>query len=81
MASASITLQSVCDGGDHVKLRLTVGANTFDFDYNIDELRQSITAEDRREAVLTITRFHCSGMTKAQAKTELESPGIQVTTS
>lgn len=81
MATAAITLQSVCAGGDHVKLRLTVGAQSFDFNYDVDELREPITAEQRRDAVSIITRFHCGGMTKAKAKTELTSPGISVVTS
>ncbi len=80
MASATITLQSVCAGGDHVVLRLTVGAQTFDFNYNIDDLNDPITPEERQQAVSIITRFHCGGMTKAQAKTELTSPGISVST-
>jgi hypothetical protein len=81
LASATITLQSVCAGGDHVTLRLTVGAQTFDFHYGIDELRENISTDDRREAVRTITRFHCGGMTKAQAKAELQGTGISVATS
>jgi len=81
MATATITLQSVCDGGDHVVLRLTVGANTFDYSYHVDELREVITEEQRRKAVSIITRFHCGGMTKAQAKAELQAPGIAVSTS
>ena len=81
MASATITLQSVCAGGDHVNVRLTVGAQNFDFNYGIDELRETITPEERRLATSVIARFHCQGMTKAQAKTELTSPGISVVTS
>ena len=80
MATATITLQSVCAGGDHVVVRLTVGAQNFDFNYNVDELRDPITAQQRQEAVSIITRFHCGGMTKAQAKAELTSPGISVVT-
>lgn len=80
MASATITLQSVCAGGDHIVLRLTIGAQNFDFPFGVDELRQAISAEERKEAVSVITRFHCGGMTKAQAKAELQSPGIAVTT-
>lgn len=81
MASGTITLQSVCAGGDHVSVRLTVGAQTFDYNYLIDDLNAPITAEDRRLAVSVITRFHCGGLTKAQAKAELQSPGISVVTS
>ena len=80
MATATISLQSVCAGGGHAVLRLTVGAQTFDYSYNMDDLREPITAEQRKEAVSVITRFHCGGMTKAQAATELQSPGISVVT-
>ena len=81
MATATITLQSVCAGGNHVTVRLTVGAQNFDFTYMIDELDNPITAEERRLATSIITRFHCQGMTAAQAKAELVSPGISVVTS
>lgn len=80
MASGTITLQSVCAGGDHVRLRLTVGGNNFDFDYEVEELRRTITAEERRAAVSAMVRFHCGGMTAVQARNELQSPGISVTT-
>ncbi len=80
MASATITLQSACAGGDHLVVRLTVGANNFDFQYTMDEMRDTITAEERRAATSIIARFHCQGMTKAQARAELESPGISVST-
>lgn len=81
MAAATITLQSVCAGGDHVVVRLTVGAQNFDFAYTISDLNNAITPEERQLATSIIARFHCGGMTKAQAKTELTSPGISVVTS
>lgn len=81
MATATITMQSVCAGGDHVTVRLTVGAQNFDFNFGVDELRDPITADDRRLATSIMTRFHCQGMTKAQARAELQSPGISVVTS
>lgn len=81
MANATITMQAVCAGGEHVTVRLTVGAQNFDFVYDVSELNQAITAEERRQAVSIITRFHCGGMTKAGAKAELQSPGISVVTS
>ena len=80
MATATISLQSVCAGGDHVTVRLTVGAQNFDYGYEISELNEPITAEQRKDAVSVITRFHCGGMTKAQAKAELTLPGIVVST-
>ncbi len=81
MASATITGIAQCDGGEHVTLRLTIGAQNFDFAYTMDEMLGGIPSEDRREAMLIMAKFHCSGMTKAQARTELVSPGISVVTS
>jgi len=81
MATATISLQSVCSGGEHCVVRLTVGAQNFDFSYPISELNNAITPEERRLATSIITRFHCGGMTKVQAKAELQSPGIAVSTS
>lgn len=81
MATGTIVLQSICAGGEHATVRLTVGAQNFDFTYGVGELDDPITAADRREAVKTIVRFHCGGMTAAQTRTELQSPGISVVTS
>lgn len=80
MAEATITGVAVCAGGEHVTLRLTVGANNFDFRYDMEELVGGIGADDRRQAVLTIAKFHCTGMTKAQARTALAG-GVDVVTS
>lgn len=79
MATATIIRQAICAGGDHVTLRLTVGANTFDFMYDVTDLSLPITAEQRKEAVSVITRFHTGGMTKAQVRTAVQN-GITVTT-
>ncbi len=79
MASATISLLSVCAGGEHVNVRLTVGANDFDFSYEVSELLETITAAERRQVTSIMSRFHCQGLTKAQAKAELLA-GIQVTT-
>lgn len=81
MATATITLQSVCAGGDHLVMRLTIGANNFDYNVTDDEVRATITPAERRAAMLTMARFHCQGMTRAQAKAELDPPGISVVTS
>lgn len=81
MASATITLLNVCSGGEHVNVRLAVGAQNFDFSFPISDLIVPISAEERQIVTSVITRFHCQGLTKAQAKTELTSPGISVVTS
>jgi hypothetical protein len=79
MASATITGVHVCGGGEHVVLRLTVGAQNFDFSYEMDELIGGIPPDDRRLATLVIAKFHCTGMTKAQARTALAG-GVDVET-
>lgn len=81
MSTATIHQQAICAGGDHITLRLTVGANTFDFVYDVTDLTSPITAEERKMAVSVMTRFHCGGMSKTAAKAELQSPGISVVTS
>jgi hypothetical protein len=81
MATATITTLGTCAGGDHVRIRFTVGANNFDYDYLIEELNEPISPEQRRIAISVFTRFHCTGMTKAETKTELQPPGISVVTS
>ena len=80
MATATISLISICDGGEHCVVRLTVGANNFDYTYPVSELNDPIISEQRKDAVSVITRFHCGGMTKAQTKAELQPPGLLVTT-
>lgn len=82
MATATITSVSYCPGGDHAVLRLTVGAQNFDFTFHVDEIvGLQITNVERRELLRLMAGFHCFGMTKAQTKAELASPGISVVTS
>jgi hypothetical protein len=81
MATVNITFISVCDGGDHLQIGVQVGlGQTRTFSYTVDELRGAIPLEDIRNAALLLMRLHCGGMTKAQARTELQA-GIQVVTS
>lgn len=80
MAEATITGIAVCGGGEHVTLRLTVGANNFDFTYETAELIGGISADDRRQATLIMAKFHCIGMNKSQARTALAG-GVDVVTS
>lgn len=81
MASATIISTAICAGGEHVSTRTTIGAQTFDYQWTVDELRQALSTEDVKTATNIMMRFHCQGMTKAQAKAELVSPGISVVTS
>lgn len=81
MASATIVGTGVCAGGNHVSTRTTVGAQTWDFQWTADELLQVLNDDEVKIATLLLARLHCRGMTKAQAKAELVSPGISVVTS
>ena len=83
MANATIVLLAACDGGAgvHCSVRTTIGGNNFDFSYHVDELRDTITPEERREVIRNFIRFHCFNMTGAETKQELQPPGISVVTS
>lgn len=81
MATATITLQSVCDGGGHVTLAVQVnGGQVRQFPYDSDELREQIGVDRIREAVLVLVRLHCMGMTRQQARNALQA-GINISTS
>lgn len=80
MSVADINLQEICGGGNHITLRLTVGAQTFDFPYMTDEVLGPIDQDMRRTFVLVASRFHCLGMTNAEARAAMQA-GITVTTS
>lgn len=80
MASATITGLSVCDGGEHVTLRTSInGGSAFNESFTVTELRQPISADERRTAVSVMARFHCQNMTKAQAWADLVA-GVDVVT-
>jgi hypothetical protein len=80
MAAALIKLQSACAGGEHVVIRLTIGANNTDFNYQADDFVGPIASfEEKRVFALILSRWHCQGMTRAQMKAELQN-GIDVTT-
>lgn len=79
MATANILLQNACAGGNHITLQLTIGANTFNYQFLADDLIVALSDEDRQRATLAMAKFHCRGMTRAEARTALMS-GITVTT-
>ena len=82
MASLTIISTAICSGGEHVTIQTAiVGGPTFSATYQVDELRAALTLEEAKAASLTLARWHCTGMTKAQAKTALTTPGILVVTS
>ena len=72
--AVTITLDSVCSGGDHITLGVTVnGGQTRTFAFNVDDAREPIGADEIRSTALTIVKLHCKGMSKAQAKASLQS--------
>lgn len=72
MATIVISLQSVCDGGGHVTLGATLnGANAGQYSYDMDDLIDPITDDDRRMFIKLAARLHKIGKTKAQVKTDL----------
>lgn len=81
MATATITLQSICAGGGHVTLGVQVnGGQVRQFHFDSDEIREQIGVERLRDALLVLVRLHCMGMTRAQVRNELQA-GIDVVTS
>lgn len=67
--------QSICAGGDHVVISVTVGAAPAK-DYSIEIARAiqplaALTDEERETILIGLMQLHCRGMTKAQANAEL----------
>lgn len=72
-----LTLESVCSGGGHATIGIAVdgGAKkltTFD----IDDIRGPV--EDRDTLIANIIRLSVTGLTRAQARTKLQT-GVTVT--
>lgn len=80
MATAVISLNSICAGGGHVHLNLQVnGGQTRVLQFDADEIRRNFTLEEIETAAIVLARFHCMGMTRAEARNALQA-GVTVTT-
>lgn len=74
-----IALDHICSGGGHVRLSATVnGGQPRLADFEAEILRQSLTADDRLKLAELIVRVRCAGLTRAQARSLLET-GIEAT--
>ena len=81
MATAIITMTAACAGGNHLTVTVRINGGAIrTFGYSVDDMREPITTEAIQDTELLMARFHCAGMTRAQAKTALQA-GITVATS
>jgi hypothetical protein len=76
----SIALESVSPSGAKVKISVTADAGTKSrlMDFEVDDLRKNLDAEDRERLATLLVRAAVDGLTRAQARTKLQS-GIVVT--
>ena len=73
----TITLESVCSGGGHATLGVTIdGGQKAILHVETDQIRAAI--EDREALVLGMTKLALTGLTRAQARTKLQA-GISIT--
>ena len=77
MATATITVASVCSGNNHVVLSIS-GDVTMSLAIDADRVLEPLTAEDREIAVMAILKFARIGRTKNQLKTLLATTGLVV---
>jgi len=77
MAAITITLNSVCAGGNHLRLQLT-GDATGTKTLTLEELTLPIETEDKEAFLRVITKMARMGRTNAQARTLLQA-GVTVT--
>ena len=75
----AITLGTVCAGGGHAEINVSVDGDTVRrLDYEVSEVLVPITLEPRRELVTLLLRARLGGMTPAQARSAMQA-GITVT--
>jgi hypothetical protein len=81
MATITISLLSICDGGEHAKIRVTMpGGATRDVEISASDVLTPLSADEQAAAVAAMIRLHCNGMTRAQTRNAIQS-GINVATS
>jgi hypothetical protein len=80
MTTATITLVSICAGGDHVAFDGSIaGGPSIRGNYTVDELREALTADTGRDLLRLLVQLHCRGMTKNQTRNAVTA-GITITT-
>lgn len=82
MADLTYQFVSVCAGGGHVTLDVTLnGGATKRVVYTTDEVRaplNQLSAEDREALALNILKVHFAGVSRTQMRTDLQA-GVTVT--
>ena len=75
----SIILKSACASGGHVSLGVTVdGGAEKVFSLETDTIRENIRPDDRERMLVDIVRLSIAGLTRAQARSKLQT-GFTVT--
>lgn len=75
----NITRDSVCSGGGHVDLAVSVdGGATRIISATTDDLRQSLTMFEREQLIIGLVKLALQGLTRAQVNTKFTT-GITVT--
>lgn len=78
MANVEIKALSVCSGGDHVKLQVSVGGTPrATADVEVNQILANISPEESELVALMLARLVAVGKTKAQTKTALQN-GVTV---
>lgn len=78
MAIIGISLSSVCTGGNHVNISVNFDGNSQVIQYTADDIIAVSPSELIHDFVLGVLRLHCKGMTRAQARSAIQT-GFTVT--
>lgn len=80
MATLTFSNASVCAGGDHLSLDVSVnGGASRRVTYLVTDLRAVFSAEDREALALNVLKLHCMGRTAAQVRSEFQAGSVVVT--
>ena len=78
MTTLNLTALSICPGGDHLTVNLTVNSGTaFSATYSFNDLQAPVTTEEKEIFVRLLLRLYKLGKTKAAARTGLFT-GVEV---
>lgn len=78
MAAIEIKALSVCSGGDHVRLQVSVNGNPkATADVEVSQILNNFSPEEAELVALVLARMVAIGKTKAQTKAALQA-GVMV---
>ena len=79
MASFTVTIDSICAGGNHIRLTVTSGAKTFPLELTKQDFALELEDIERDVAILLRSFVKESGLTNwAQIKTAIEAKTFKV---